>query len=68
MLGEMTGSGAAGDYGTPYAFGKKGNEKAKGKKQAFFGSTLQLNQTELNQAEQEFLKFEGIRVPLPMHS
>ena len=34
MIDEMTGSGAAGDYATPYAFGKKGNEKAKGKKQA----------------------------------
>ena len=31
---EMTGSDAAGDYNSPYAFSKKGSEKAKGKKQA----------------------------------
>jgi hypothetical protein len=31
---EMTGSDAAGDYNSPFAFTKKGGEKAKGKKQA----------------------------------
>ena len=34
MIDEMTGSGAAGEYNTPYAFGKPENEKSKGKKQA----------------------------------
>jgi hypothetical protein len=34
MMREMTGSGAAGDYQTPFAFGKPGDEKAKAKRQA----------------------------------
>lgn len=34
MIDEMTGSGAAGPYNTPYAFGKPENEKEKGKRQA----------------------------------
>jgi len=34
IVKEMTGSGAAGDYNSPFAFTKKGGEKAKGKKQA----------------------------------
>ena len=42
----MTGSGAAGDYATPYAFGKKGNEKAKGKKQASLTGYTVVNESE----------------------
>ena len=34
MMEEMTGSDAAGDYNTPFAFGKPENEKTKGKRQA----------------------------------
>jgi hypothetical protein len=34
MIDEMNTSSAAGPYNTPYAFGKKENEKSKGKKQA----------------------------------
>jgi hypothetical protein len=34
MIREMNATGNAQGYATPYAFGKKGNEKAKGKKQA----------------------------------
>jgi hypothetical protein len=34
IVKEMTGSDAAGDYNSPFAFTKKGGEKAKGKKQA----------------------------------
>lgn len=34
MMREMTGTGAVAGYQTPFAFGKKSNEKAKGKKQA----------------------------------
>jgi hypothetical protein len=46
MVDEMTGSGAAGDYATPYAFGKKGNEKAKGKKQADLTGYSVVNEAE----------------------
>jgi hypothetical protein len=46
MVDEMTGSGAAGDYNTPYAFGKKGNEKAKGKKQAALTGYSVVNEAE----------------------
>lgn len=34
MMKEMTGSGAAGEYQTPFAFGKPENEKKKAKRQA----------------------------------
>jgi len=34
MVREMSGTGAVGGYQTPFAFGKPGNEKKKGKKQA----------------------------------
>ena len=34
MLGEINATGNADGYNTPFAFGKKGNEKEKGKKQA----------------------------------
>ena len=46
MIDEMTGSDAAGDYATPYAFGKKGNEKAKGKKQAALTGYSVVNEAE----------------------
>jgi hypothetical protein len=45
-LEEMTGSGAAGDYNTPYAFGKKDNEKSKGKKQADLTGYSVVNEVE----------------------
>lgn len=46
MVDEMTGSGAAGDYNSPFAFGKKGNEKAKGKKQAALTGYTVVNESE----------------------
>ena len=45
MIEEMTGSDAAGPYLTPYAFTKKGGEKAKGKKQASLTGYSVVNET-----------------------
>jgi len=46
IVKEMTGSDAAGDYNTPYAFTKKGGEKAKGKKQADLTGYTVVNEAE----------------------
>ena len=46
MIDEMNGTGNADGYQTPYAFGKKGNEKAKGKKQASLTGYTVVNEAE----------------------
>ena len=46
MIDEMNTTGNADGYQTPYAFGKKGNEKAKGKKQAALTGYSVVNEAE----------------------
>ena len=46
MIDEMNTTGNADGYQTPYAFGKKGNEKAKGKKQASLTGYTVVNESE----------------------
>ena len=46
MIDEMNTTGNADGYQTPYAFGKKGNEKAKGKKQAALTGYTVVNEAE----------------------